>query len=871
MISLMSEDNQSASTRQRDLLLGVVAVRLKFVTSEQLAEATGAWAEDDGRGLGQVLAELGHLTEKNLMLLNQVVDDRVAAHGGDAETTLVTMGGDRAVHESFAASITVDDDGVRTLDVATTDEVAFGDSGEDMAARVDGDTVTVAHPDRYVIRGEYGRGAMGRVLAAFDAHVGRVVALKELLIGGGYPGSSGKATPTSPQEQAMARFLREARITGQLEHPAIVPVYEIARRADGSIFYTMKLVRGDTLGQRIKKCKSMSERLQILPQFNQICQAMAYAHSKGVIHRDLKPHNVMIGEFGETVVLDWGLAKVKGADDFQAKDIERGLELIKQAKVTDTIEGSPMGTPAYMSPEQAAGKIDRIDERSDVWGLGAMLYELLTGDIPFPGKSAQVVMLKVISEDVVPVREKEPNAPAELCAICERCLARDYESRYANAKDLAEEVGKVVVDIFGVGSFVQVREEKNVALEQMRIAEEQRALAESREREARENLSEAYYQYGLRSESENKWPEAKVYHARALVLTGRDDARVAIAREPVEPVTSVNIETFAPGAEEAVTARISPNGKYALIAQTDNNMMLWNVETGDYMHSLMGQQDEITGADFSKDGRFVLASGADWMITIWEADTASFHKSISGHKGVVTSARFSPDAKSVISASHDGTVRLWSVDEGDELMVIDAEQGAALHASLSPDGAYAVSAGGDGSVKVWRLDDGSMLYAFKGHQGPVNKACFCPKRELILSAGADKTVRIWSLKTWKPVATLSGHATSVADASFSPDSKHIVSCACAKEEHLGFCSEGEVIVWNVQTGQAIQRLNAHHSEVLAVRFLDDGKRAASAGKDKTIKVWPLKLDLFTMGPDQIEETTQKEAGLRLDGFKLVPI
>ena len=191
------------------------------------------------------------------------------------------------------------------------------------------------------------------MLAVFDEHIGRDVALKELL--------------RNDTNRVAMRFLREARVTGQLEHPNIVPVYEIGRRPDGALYYTMKLVKGLTLAAALKKCRSLSDRLALLPHFHDLCNAVAYAHHRGVIHRDLKPENVMVGEFGETVVLDWGVAKVRGTADLPAEGGE-GMDS------GGTLAGTVLGTPAYMSPEQAGGEVENIDERSDVWGLGAVLF-----------------------------------------------------------------------------------------------------------------------------------------------------------------------------------------------------------------------------------------------------------------------------------------------------------------------------------------------------------------------------------------------------------------------------------------------------------------------------------------------------------------
>ena len=313
---------------------------------------------------------------------------------------------------------------------------------------VDTERITEEQAGRYTEGEELGRGGIGRVCVAFDAHLGREVARKELLARLG--------TGTAPSPQSLARFLREARVTGQLEHPGIVPVHELGRKPDGTLYYTMKLVRGESLTRALRKCADLDARLRLLGHVRDLCEAIAYAHSRGAVHRDLKPDNVMVGAFGETVVVDWGLAKIRGASDLRSEDLEAHTRWLREqpaspsqsARPLDsgegdaahTLEGSTMGTPAYMSPEQARGDVDAMDERTDVWGLGAILFEVLTGRAPYAGKSAFDVLSRVLVQDPPPVRELCPEAPPELAAIADRALTRDPDGRYASAAEIAEEI-----------------------------------------------------------------------------------------------------------------------------------------------------------------------------------------------------------------------------------------------------------------------------------------------------------------------------------------------------------------------------------------------------------------------------------------------
>ena len=284
---------------------------------------------------------------------------------------------------------------------------------------------------RYLVRGEHGRGGQSVVLRAFDVRMGREIALKALR--GGADG------PSPADSNAARRFLREARLTAQLEHPGIAPVHEIGRRADGRLYYTQKLVRGRTFARALAEADTLADRLRLVPHFAGICQAVAYAHERGIIHRDLKPANVMVGELGETVVLDWGLAKRRGEAELgeaaapPASTGAAGAPTGASPAVNryaggdgggTTQQGTLLGTPSYTSPEQAAGEVGAVDERSDVFSLGVMLYELLAGRRRFVAGTPVALLFQVRSAAPSPIRELCPAAPPELVAVAERALAR---------------------------------------------------------------------------------------------------------------------------------------------------------------------------------------------------------------------------------------------------------------------------------------------------------------------------------------------------------------------------------------------------------------------------------------------------------------
>jgi serine/threonine-protein kinase len=291
---------------------------------------------------------------------------------------------------------------------------------------------------RYTLLRARGRGGMGRVWLARDEVLGREVALKELL------------ADRADLEAQRRRLLREAQITGQLQHPGIVPVYDVVGDpAGGRLFYTMRFVEGRTLREAVRafhkrRGQGGADRLELLALLNAfatVCDTIAYAHSRGVLHRDLKGENVILGDFGEVLVLDWGLAKTQGTTE-----APQGAAVALAGEHEATVAGAVLGTPGYMPPEQAAGDLEQVNERSDVYGLGALLYLVLTGQAPFPGKDVADVLRRVREQPPTPPRQVWPGVPPALEAVCLRALARDPGRRYPAARDLAAEVRRWLAD-----------------------------------------------------------------------------------------------------------------------------------------------------------------------------------------------------------------------------------------------------------------------------------------------------------------------------------------------------------------------------------------------------------------------------------------
>jgi serine/threonine protein kinase len=408
----------------RNLLFGVLALQADLLDSARFAEVCSAWATHKDTPLADLLVARGWLTPNDRADVEKLLDRKLKKHGGDAHAGLAEVTNDH-VRQSLAA--------------VTDADVRQSLAGPTPPPRGHILVSTTAHVpearERYTLSRLHATGGIGRVWLARDDSLGRDVALKEL------------RPERAAQPAVWGRFLREARITGQLEHPGIVPIYEVSRRPDEQApFYTMRFVRGRTLaeaaaGYHHKRGRGEAgplELRELLTAFVGVCQAVAYAHSRGVLHRDLKPQNVVLGDYGEVIVLDWGLARILGQSD---ADADTALPPVAvEGGVDGTVQGQVLGTPAYMAPEQAEGRLDQLGPATDVYGLGAILYEVLTGRPPFTGADTTAVLRQVVHEQPDPPRSVVAATPVALEAVCLKALAKKSAARYSSAKELAGEV-----------------------------------------------------------------------------------------------------------------------------------------------------------------------------------------------------------------------------------------------------------------------------------------------------------------------------------------------------------------------------------------------------------------------------------------------
>jgi serine/threonine protein kinase len=433
----------------RNLLFGVLALQLNFIGQEALVAGMQELLRDEGASLPDMLEKSGQLSPQRRQLLEALVQEHLVQHKQDVCKSLAALPSLEMAEELLKLAET----GLnRTL------------PGAETLRRAPDPNQTIAVPasertHRYSVLRPLGKGGLGLVWVAMDAELHREVALKEI-------------QPRLASDcESRVRFVREAEITGGLEHPGIVPVYGLGAYPDGRLFYAMRLIRGESLRVTLErfhtKCRDSSEiraagLRRLLKPFLDACNAVAYAHSRRVLHRDLKPDNIMLGRFGETLVVDWGLAKTwvpqvaqqhqTAAGPAESETIgaspagEGPLRISAGSASSATQMGSMLGTPQFMSPEQAEGRLDCVSPASDIYGLGATLYCLLTGEAPFAGSDAMEVLQHVRRGQFRRPRQVRRDVPPPLEAICLKAMALRPDERYATASELADDIDRWLAD-----------------------------------------------------------------------------------------------------------------------------------------------------------------------------------------------------------------------------------------------------------------------------------------------------------------------------------------------------------------------------------------------------------------------------------------
>jgi WD40 repeat protein len=678
-----------------------------------------------------------------------------------------------------------------------------------------------AHPvqaGRYRIKRFLAGGGMGLVYRAHDPDLRRPLAVKVL------------REEFKDEPALVARFLAEARITGQLQHPGIPPVHEIGQLPDGRPFLAMKLIEGRTLADLLAAPRDAADGLaRLLPVYEQVCQILAYAHARGVIHRDLKPANVMVGAFAEVQVMDWGLAKSvrPGAD----RNGEPGADPAPVPPRTQhetlsgpTVPGAVMGTLAFMPPEQARGEVDRLDERSDVFGLGAILCVLLTGHPPYRERAHGKLLDQAQSADLADALTglEGCGADAELVRLAKRCLAKEPADRPRNAAAVAQAMAAYQegvrerlrqAQVERVRAEVVAREERKrrrmlltasgiVALVllaglggslwQLRRAMRAEAAANTSAEQARLSAEEAKANEAAALQKE-RLQRRRAYFVRInaaqraleqkLVAPALRLLEEAIPRQGEEDFRGFewhyldrqchrDVLTIRGHAGWVWSVRYNPDGTRLATAGQDGTVRIWDAATGREIRTIpYPTATGIPRVAYSPDGKRVAAASDGQPLKVWDAATGQEVLSLAdGGTGIA----YSPDGHLLARGRHAG-VAILDATTGAVVQTLADPPGYPRCLAFSPDGKTLATSGRDiatdtPAVKVWDLAAGKVRHTLLGHRDFIQSVAFEPSGTVLASGSADQTVRLWDAATGRQLHVLKGEQGDVYDVAFSPSS-----------------------------------------------------------------------------------------------------
>jgi WD40 repeat protein len=691
----------------------------------------------------------------------------------------------------------------------------------------------------YEILATLGRGGMGVVYQARQTKLGRVVALK-MILAGAHAG-----------EADLARFRTEAEAIARLQHPNIVQIHEVGEQG-GLPFFSLEFCGGGSLEKKLAGTPLPPREAAALVEA--LARAMHAAHTKGVIHRDLKPANVLFAEDGTPKITDFGLAK-------------------KLDEAGQTATGAVMGTPSYMAPEQAGYKPDAqarsIGPAADVYALGAILYECLTGRPPFRAATALDTLMQVISDEPVPPTQLQSKVPRDLETICLKCLNKDPARRYDSAAALADDLGRwqrgepvrarppslayllgkqlrrhrvpvtaaalvLLATVIGVVvSFVQI----SAALDREKEA---RGTAETKEQAAQDSLAKeqkaladlkaqfSAVARGFCDRSDLEFRTGRVADSLNSMLRAYE---VAPADDPLRQsyrhllaAQSRSLGKVLVHGDRVRAVAFSPDGSRVLTGGWGSMARLWHAASGKPIGEPLRHERTVSAVAFSPDGRTVLTGSADSTARLWDAATGQpLGTPPLRHQRTVSAVAFSPDGRTVLTAGQDGTARLWDAASGQQLHVLN-QGGSVAAAVFSPDGRAALTGSSDRTARLWDVASGKQLHVLS-HDSLVSAAVFSPDGRTVLTGSWDNTARLWDVTSGEQFRVLR-HKAMVRSIAFSPDGRSVLTGSYDNTAGL----------WDAASGKSLH-VFAHDYYVDAVAFSPDGRAVLTGSWDHTARLW----------------------------------